>query len=338
MRIVIIRLDHLGDTLLCTPMIRSLAKAGHEVHLVLAEQSAPIFMGNPHVSVVTSIGHIDPDFPGKWWRLGRWLRQQRFDALLLPYAAEPRLLFASLMSGIPTRIAMWSRVLGRLTFHTCLRSRIMENPRCFADIMLDLSRFLGAAPDGVHLDLFVPEAVDEWARKTLDDKFRGGRVVGIHPGCGGSACNLPPDAYGKVADLVLSDDRCVVVVTGAQAEKGLLAQWPAQVMRSPRLWNAMGELSLHRLAAVIKRMDVYVVPSTGPLHVANWAGTTTVSPFCAYPSLSAAVWGNNNGRGVTLAPSKEYCVNRRRHEGHCDFMGQLGAETVYREVRRSLQR
>src|SRR5271170_365182 len=105
MRVLIVRLDHLGDVLLTTPLIRAAVKAGGEVHVLVRENCATLFAANTAVTTHT-IEQVAPDFPRRWWRLGAWMRGQKFDLILLPHGKPPQLLLASALSGAPRRIAM----------------------------------------------------------------------------------------------------------------------------------------------------------------------------------------------------------------------------------------
>ncbi|MCX7590849.1 MAG: glycosyltransferase family 9 protein [Kiritimatiellae bacterium] len=337
MKVVVIRTDHLGDTLLCTPLLRALAKAGHTVEVVVPEFVTPLLCHNPHVRELYSLQKIAPAFPRKWWRLGCWLHQQRYDAVILPYARPRVLLLASLFSGARIRIAMWSGVMGRLTFHHCLRSHLLTRPRHYSEVMLDCAKALGASPDGLQLDLPVPIELRQWACTELVSRFGRRPVIGIHPGCGGSACNLPTREYGICALRLIEETDTGVVVTGTSAERRLVKDWPAKVLTSPHVWVSMGELTLLQLSALVTCFSAYVVPSTAPLHIASSAGIPTVSPFCAFPTLSQKVWGNLGGKAVALSPPEAHCRDwRHKNRGHCEFSGYVTGEMLYEQVRRLL--
>ena len=49
MRVLIVRLDHLGDVLLTTPLVRAALRGGHEVHVLVRENSASVFQGHRFV-------------------------------------------------------------------------------------------------------------------------------------------------------------------------------------------------------------------------------------------------------------------------------------------------
>jgi ADP-heptose:LPS heptosyltransferase len=332
-RVVIIRLDHMGDLLLTTPLARAFHRAGWSVEMVVPDWLVPLFEHNPNIMAAHAIESIAPDFPSSWRPLARWLRNTKADLILLPNANDRRQLFASLFSGVRRRYAMWSGVWGRLTGHTCLRSSIRERPRPFADILLDLARGASVAPDGLKLDYVVTESERTWAKKWLGERSYNGQslLVGIHPGCAGNACNLSPDTYGEIAAQLLASSDLFLVLTGSAAERQLVADWPEPVLSSRRLINGIGQLEIRELAAIIARLSVYVVPSTGPLHLAGALGIATISPFCALPAMSAQVWGTQSPNVENLSPSRPACESwRAGNPGNlkCDFRQDVTARQV----------
>jgi ADP-heptose:LPS heptosyltransferase len=230
-KICLIRLDHLGDLILTTPLIRALAKAGHAVDVIA--DTRPALEHNPFVREVFAIEEIAPGFPRDWMALGRWLRRRSYDAIILPNGASRNLLFASALSGARRRIAMWGGMWGRLTGHTCLRSRLIESPRHMSDIWLDCARVLGVEPDGLVPDLFVTETESARMRDSLEARFGNRKIVVIHPGCGGNTCNLPDAEYAGLASLLASRGDCGIVITGSAKERAAYEKWPAPALAGP---------------------------------------------------------------------------------------------------------
>ena len=341
-RVVIVRLDHLGDVLLTTPLARAFHLQGWTVDLVVPAALRPLLENNPHVAEAHAIESIAPGFPATWPRLARWLRSRGYEIICLPNANQRQQLLASLLSGVSRRYAMWSGVWGRLTLHHCLRSSIRERPRPFADVVLDLARAAGVAPDGLRLDLAVTDeevaAALAWlTRRGLDGS---GPLVGLHPGCAGNTCNLPTAVYGEIASQLLERSRAVVIATGSADERVLLDAWPERVRTSARFINGVGQFSLRQLAATISRLSAYVVPSTGPLHMASALGIATVSPFCQWSTVSPVIWGNYNGLGEVVSPALSSCAAWRTANSrtpNCDFRGEVTAAPIVDRVLRMLE-
>lgn len=331
MKILVVRLDHLGDLLLTTPLVRALAAAGHDVDVLVRQAFAPVFALSPHVRNCISIEGVAPDFPRRWWSLARWLRSQKYDLIILAYAKEKRLCFASAFSGTRRRIAMWSGLWGRLTLHQCLRSEILTAPRPFSQILLRGAEAVGAPAQGIVPELFLSDSERSAARAFIPPSLAGRTLIGIHPGSAGNACNLPSKIYADLAAQILQETDCGIVLTGVAAEARLLADWPAQVLRSERVWNAIGTLDLRQLAGVIGELDVYVCSSTGPLHLASALGIGTVSPFCPEVPLNAAIWGNVGAPSRVIEPAT--CPRRTGQEACCDFRGQISAGQLLAAIR-----
>lgn len=341
-KVVIVRLDHLGDLLLTTPLARALYVNGWTVEMVVPAWLRPLFENNPHVATTYAIEDVAPEFPASWLPFARWLRRQEYEMILLPNANQRQQVFASLLSGVARRYAMWSGLWGRLTLHHCLRSSIRERPRPFADVLLDLARAAGVPTDGLHLDFTVTDREAASAREWLRQRgFDGSSpLVGVHLGCAGNTCNLAPQAYGTIVDQLLERSGAFVLATGSADERGLVAGWPERVRNADRFINGVGELTLRQLAAVIQQFSVYVVPSTGPLHLASALNIATVSPFCRWSTLSPVIWGNQNGRGEVICPELATCEAWRAANPtarNCDLRGEVAASQIVDRVVTILQ-
>ncbi|HEY1169825.1 MAG TPA: glycosyltransferase family 9 protein [Verrucomicrobiae bacterium] len=326
-------MDHLGDVIVTTPLIRALAMAGNTVEVIVPKAFAPVFTHSPRVKAAHAMEDICPQFPNGWRALSDWIRAQKFDVILLPYARQRELLWASFFSGTRTRVAMWAGVWGRLTLHQCLSSRLLDEPRYFGDVVLDCARALGIPPQGAQPELFLSDDEIATAGKSLRQRFGTRALVGIHPGCAGNACNLPSQVYAQVAQSLLEQGDCALIITGGAKERELLKTWPQEILSSSHVWNSMGEISLRQLAVTIRHMTAYVCPSTGPLHIASALDIPTVSPFCSIDNLSPKVWGNQRPNATTLTPGIGFCREQRKFSAvHCDFCGKIPAANIVEKV------
>jgi ADP-heptose:LPS heptosyltransferase len=335
MLLCVIRLDHLGDLIITTPLIRSLALAGHEVDVLAHTYSLPLLDHNPRIRSAFAIEQIAPAFPRGWAALAGWLRARRYDGIVLPYARPRQLLLASAFSGARTRIAMWGGWLGRATLHRCLRSGLPERPRHFAEVSLDCARALGAEPGGAAPELFLTDAERTAMRRMLAARFGDRPVTVIHPGSGGNACNLPEKEYAAFAELLLARTDRAIAVTGTAGERNRYEAWPRELLDSPRFWLSAGELTLRQLMALIAETELLVCGSTGPLHIASGLGKRSLSPFCPVPAVSASLWGNIGGEGLVIEQPRDRCQRcKEAGAGHCDFQGVITAETLFQALPR----
>ena len=331
MKTLVVRLDHLGDLLLTTPLVRALSLGGHSVDVLVRDSLKPIFKESRFVHGCFGIEEVSPEFPTAWWKLSRWMRKASYGCVILAYAKEPRLCLASAFSGAPRRIAMWSGVWGRLTGHECLASRILEDPRPVSEILLACSRAMGVPDQGLKPDLFLSTDELKFVGGLIPESLRDRQLVGLHPGSAGNACNLPSEIYCDLAALLLRETDCGLIVTGTKSEEKLLAHWPKDIVDSDRVWVSMGQLDVRQLAGVVTEMAVYVCSSTGPLHVASAVGTATVSPFCPAPPLNAGIWGNVGAPSRVVEP--ENCPRLAGGSICCNFLGQISADRLLSEIK-----
>lgn len=330
-RIAILRADHLGDTILTTPLVRALGEAGHGVTIVGPRAWMPVWENNPW-GKAAALETICPGRPRDSWRLGRWLRRQGFDHVLVPYY-EPRLLFASLLSGIRHRTCQMGRYLGRLTFHTALRSHLETRPRHMTDVWLDYARHLRIRPVSAKPELFLTAGERTAAATLLDERLPGAEpLVVIHPFHKGSTCHPPLETYVAVARQLLAAGGCRVVVTGTAGD---VASWTAVAgdLAHPRLWVAAGLLSLRQLFAVIGAARVLVVGSTGPLHIASALGIPSVSPFCPHPAVGPRLWQNLAPAACTMEAAESLCARLRGEvPAACQALGRIAPDAIRSRV------
>lgn len=326
---VILRDDHLGDMILTTPLARSLAQAGHRVAVVGKRAWAPVWEHNPH-AVYQPIEDLCPAWPSGWMRLARWLRDQKAEAVLVPYR-HSRLLASSLFSGARRRLCQSGRWIGRLTLHECLRSRLHERPRHMADVWLDFARVLDVAPGSPQPELHLTEAERAWAASFWAAKASGNatRVV-VHPFHGASTCHPELPFYASVAGR-LAAAGCAVVVTGSPVERGA---WEA-VSPPPEVSAAVGALNLRQFMAVIGGADALVCGSTGALHIASALGVPTASIFCPHPAVGPALWSSFAPGSEVLAAPLETCVRcKDSRRLNCGMKAGPGVEQVVEAVLR----
>ncbi len=85
-RVLVVRLDGLGDALVCTPLIAALRAGGHEVNLAMSDRNADVFA--PGVAAATHVLERIPwprhgSTPGSRARAEAEIAAQRYDVALI---------------------------------------------------------------------------------------------------------------------------------------------------------------------------------------------------------------------------------------------------------------
>ena len=113
-----------------------------------------------------------------------------------------------------------------------------------------------------------------------------GAYVVVHPGAAVPARAYPAERCAEVVDLLAARGHRVLV-TGGPGERALTAEVAGRAGV-----DLGGALGLADLAAVLRDADAVVVGNTGPAHLAAAAGTAIVSLFApVVPAARWAPWG-----------------------------------------------
>lgn len=282
-RILIVRAGAIGDTLMATPLVRAVRKTFPECHLVFVCSATAL-------DVIRYNPHIDQIIPIAYRHLPAWLSREKsrvrnaLQELDLDWALvlESHASFIDLAkSGGTRRIIAYSaddHVQGFEPVRFDPRKHSIENH-------LELARPLRLRHDGLHMELNnQPETI-----KTVTWRLEkagvapGDSLIGIHAGWGGRTRtpdqtrlrSWPPDRFAEVVRWVVKERHAHVVLTGSTADR-LLTRYIARTAGVPCL-DFAGELSLLELAALIRRMNVYLTVDSGPAHMAAALGTSLIT-------------------------------------------------------------
>ena len=298
-RLLFIRTDRLGETLLALPAAVALRAASPQVHLTLLVQPAlqPLLAGVPGIDEVLA---YDEAAPSPWWlralRLGRALRPRRFD---LAVVSNPKkeLHLAVWLAGIPVRAGYGRKWSGLLTHRVPDRKALGERHEVEYNLNL-VNAVVGPLTPGSVPTVRLPLRED--AQGLLLQRLARHSVQGtdpflvVHPWTSNPVKRWPSARYRELV-RVMAQRLPVVVVGGPEA-----AGWASDVIPSgqPRVVNLVGGLSLSELAELLRGARLLVSNDSGPVHLAAAVGTPTLvlfgTPDPAAGQRRWGPWGNHH--------------------------------------------
>jgi ADP-heptose:LPS heptosyltransferase len=306
-RILVVRNDKLGDFMLAFPSFRTLRETFPDATIValVPSYTADIARQNPDIDTVI----IDPGRKtgfASWCRLARELRSQRFDAVITLFSTL-RVGAAVCIARIPYRLAPATK-LAQLFYSQRLAQRRSrsEKPEYRYNLELvekfcrDFAR-QPAEPGPPYLRF--PAAELALINENLVSRFgirTGEKIVIVHPGHGGSANNLTPDQYARLASELHSRSGHFVLVTAGPGESAI-ADSVAQRMKDTRCAVYHSTAGLVEFAKLLAVADLFIGGSTGPLHVAGALDTPTAAFYPRGRVTSALRWQTLNSEGRRLA-------------------------------------
>ena len=290
-RILVVRVDRVGDLVTATPLLRALKTHIADAHIttLVTPYAAPVLANSPFVDDVWT---DDPDGADRgrdaFWRQVRRVREGRFDTALV-VMARTRWVSMVRLGRVPHRIASTWRPANTLWGFRSVPHHRTRDGRHESDYALDLARAMGfQIPAGeFHPEVFVSDAETRAARAALGAAGITRPPVAVHPLSAGSAPNLPLDTYREIATRLAARGH-PVVVTGSASEAPALAPVFEGV---EGVANLAGRFNLRGLIALLRECACFVGGSTGPMHLAAAAGTPVAALFCRYPAVHPRRWG-----------------------------------------------
>jgi ADP-heptose:LPS heptosyltransferase len=282
-RLLIVRAGAIGDTLMVTPLIRALRQTFPEGLLVcLCSNSAgDVIRYNPHLNRVVPLAyrHLPLWTSPEKWRILRDLRSLRLDCALV-------------LESHPSLVTLGRRARAQqvITYGVVpegdgFERAVFDPQKHCIENHLRAAAPLGVQPSGYEMELHYPSEFSHAMRQRLDESGIGEKdcLVGIHPGWGGRQHALdrtrlrswPAQNFARVIRWLVKSKEARAVLTGSSADRPLTEY----IARSAGVacLDLAGKLSLLELAALIRRLDLYLTVDSGPAHMAAALGTPLIT-------------------------------------------------------------
>ncbi|MCW2804996.1 MAG: hypothetical protein QOF52_2247 [Propionibacteriaceae bacterium] len=301
-RILVCRLDSMGDVLLAAGAVRAVAREAEVTLLVgpAGRAAAELLPGVRDLIefdapwVPLEPGPVRPDDVD---RLVATVAEFRFDAAFIMTSFH--------QSPLPLALLL------RLAGVPWIGAASIDYPGSLLDLRHRPDSGLHEAERNVSLVAAAGFSADERGavgalRQPLPDvaSWTGDQpYVVLHPGAAVSARRPSADRAAELAKALRRDGRRVLV-TGGRQETALTAH--VAVAGAEDLG---GRLDLAELAAVLAGAEVAVVPNTGPAHLAAAVGTPVVSLFA--PVVPSAQWAPYGVPVIVLGDQQAPCRDSR---------------------------
>lgn len=292
-KILIIRIDRIGDIVLSTPAIRALKENFPQAHIAIMVNPyiKELIVENPYLNEI-----IVYDEKGRQQRfLSRIsfiknLRKKKFDLaldLLLSYKLKTALL--AYLSGARYRVGF--DIEGRGAFFN-IKVAPDKKVKHLIEYTMDLVKAIGADTAEMDPEIFVSSEDNDYIRDYLNRNIAGHNlVVGIHPGGYYPSQRWMVEGFAQLADELIRRYQAEVVITGGPAEEGLVLKI-ANLMKEKAVF--MNRISLGKLMALISQCSLFICNNSGPLHIAVALKVPTVSTMG--PTIPEMWWprGDNH--------------------------------------------
>lgn len=275
-RILVIKLRHLGDVLLSTPVFAALKHRypNAEITACVNPGTGAMLEGNPHVA-----RHISPPASnaGRWRQelvFARSIRRERFD-LAIDLTTSDRSALLTRITGAPVRLGYLS-VKGFVGRTRCYTTNVQ--PQRHEHIVRKHLRIL--EPLGINVStqgLVYP--VSELDRAIVRKLIPGDRrCFQVHPVSRIAKKNWPVSFLAETVNWI-ADRGWLPIISGSAdpEEKAWISDLRSR-LHCEHL-DLSGKLTLKQLGALSERVQCFIGVDTAPMHIAAAVGAPVVAIF-----------------------------------------------------------
>jgi lipopolysaccharide heptosyltransferase II len=290
-RLLVIRLDNLGDVLMTTPAFAALRDAFPQAHVTLLTSHSGAMLGS-HLNVIDEVMPVmvpwmkgppqRPPIAHGAFDLVEQIRAGNHDAAVIFATATQSPLPMALVcwqAGIALRLAHCrENPYDLLSDWVSDKEVVRDGMRHEVQRQLDLLAAIGvkARRTGMVFDLNPADHAGAQAHLQRIGLAAGHAFVLMHPGATAPSRRYPAVMFGQaMAQLMQMGLTCVFVGSGADAE--LVHE--AHAAAGGRGLVLVDKLTLGELGALIQRASVLVCNNSGPAHVAAAVGTPVVDLY-----------------------------------------------------------
>ncbi len=282
-KILVIKLRAVGDVVLSTIVLKNLRHAFERTSIEFLTEPAGgnILMDHPLIdSVMVFDKHVMSSLG-----LIRKVRRQQYD-LVIDLFGNPRTALITKLSGARYRVGY--RFRGRSYAYNILvepRGGEVHNTQ----FNLDALESIGVPVIDRTLHI-VPRIPDEERVATLWPKLapHGERVIAMNVGGGWAIKRWPLDRFAALADSLMEECKCLVMLTWGPGEEGAVAKVRAMMRRAPIV---PPPTTLLEMAALLRRCAMMVSNDSGPMHIGAAMGIPVLGIFGPTSPRLQGPWG-----------------------------------------------
>jgi lipopolysaccharide heptosyltransferase II len=335
-KILCVRLDSLGDVLMCTPAMRALreSRRGRTITLLTSPGGAAAAPFIPELDGVI-------EYQAPWMKssaardpaadiaFATELAQHQFDAAVIFTSYSQSALPAALLcylAGIPLRIAHCRENPYHLLSDWVAESEPEPVVRHEVRRQLDLVAQAGCGTGNSRLSFALRDADMAAVRARLAQAGieTDRRWVLLHPGASAPSRRYPARHWAEVIRLLDQRLGWPLVLTGGAHEAQLIDE--IREASGIPVHSLAGELALGEMGAALRLATVVVSNNTGPAHIAAAVGTPLVDLY-ALTNPQHTPWQVRHRVLYHDVPCR-FCQKSVCPQGHNDCLAKIAPSRV----------
>ena len=341
-KILLIKLRYIGDTINLLPVAANIKNQIPRVYLsvMINTGAEDVLKHSKHIDRLICYDRKKMKYNQSFFskiknNLGLFynIRKEKYD-LVIDFSGSDRSALITLLSGAKSR---WGFNYVNPLLRACYNHFILAdiNKMHIVDYQFSALQQIGFAIKDKKLVIDIPENI----QKNIENKFpflnhKSFKAV-IHPGARRINRRWPPARFAQIANLLKKNYNADIILVSAPEESELLDKVGKEVDGNV---IKLSDLSLIKLAALIKKCDLYIGNDTGTSHLAAGTGIKVVTLFGPqFPHL----WAPYTDQGATVFKNME-CTGPCNHidciydENRC--MTAITIDEVWEKINNLIRR
>ncbi|HEV8677980.1 MAG TPA: glycosyltransferase family 9 protein, partial [Stellaceae bacterium] len=286
-RILVVKLDHIGDCILAFPAVRRLRQhfPDARISVLTSHASRPVWALEASVDETiefdffharSALGEIELA-EEDWQELRERLAPERFDlAVDLRKHTETRPVLqhtgARFLAGFDFRNQFpWLDIALEWTGDQIYARKRQHN----LDDLVNLVDAIAAAGEDDRTVIAARPAAPP-ALAALNRGRSLGPLVCVHPTVGNDARQWPAEYFAAVVDRLIEQDGAHIVLIGGPGDEEVAAAIVERVRRPNAVTSLVGKLPLAELPGLLTGFSLFLGNNSGPKHIAAGLGVPTV--------------------------------------------------------------
>ncbi|CAN2042204.1 Glycosyltransferase family 9 protein [Candidatus Magnetomoraceae bacterium gMMP-15] len=342
-RLLVVRLDHIGDMVMTSPFLRELRRnlPDARITLVVLPSVFNLVENCPYVNEVLSCDWVDTRdvhrFQHYWkaWRFAkRALRKRPFDLAILPRRGidVSHAAILAYFSCSQYRVGYSDKdsdaKIEYFRINDCLLTHVLDSNIMKHEVEsnLELLRFLKADIQDDKIELWISNKDKLYAENILKSKGinKDNLLIAFAPSKWDPRCVWPISRFADLALWIHKTYDAKIIILGGKDDE-LLGQQIKKKLGN-NVMNVAGQTTLRQASALLEYCKLFVGNDSGPKHLAAAAGVPIIEinchPLDGLPFHTESP-GRFGPRGVpyrilqpktAISPCSESCI---AHEAHC---------------------
>lgn len=296
-RVLVIRLDEIGDAVMNVPLLRALRAHYPAAHItaVVRPEAYSLLETCPYIDALHAIGDTTSGalrVPARYLNMLSFARRQfsaeHFDLAVVPRWEVDRYFAVCLayLSGARWRVGYSETVSDEKRLKNRGWDRLLTHPvrggQGVHEVQraLGIAEVLGADTTDDRLEIWPTPEDEQHVEDLLQEAGldEHNPLVALMPGAALGRRRWPLERFSAVGRELAQHDGVRLVALGGPGDRALGAALKAS--SGGWLLNATGRLGLRQTAALLGRCRLYIGNDTGPMHIAAAMGTPVVEISC----------------------------------------------------------